>query len=139
MFIPKKNRVAIYAYLFKEGVCVVKKDTALPTHPEIEGVSNLEVMMLMKSLNSRELVRTTFSWQYSYCYLTETGVEYLRGYLALPEEIKPATLMKSANKPEAREREAEGARGGKFDRDAPRGDRDGYRKEGGFGRGGSGF
>ena len=33
MFIPKKNRIAIYSYLFKEGVCVVKKDSALPTHP----------------------------------------------------------------------------------------------------------
>lgn len=33
MFIPKENRVATFAYLFKEGVLVVKKDTRSPTHP----------------------------------------------------------------------------------------------------------
>ncbi|GMH91915.1 hypothetical protein TrVE_jg976 [Triparma verrucosa] len=146
MFIPKKNRIAVYSYLFKEGVCVVKKDSAQKTHPEIEGVSNLEVMMLMKSLASRGLVRVTFSWQHSYCYLTTesedeslTGLDYLRTYLALPAEIVPATMKKAAARPGARPEEE----GGKdFGGDKPSfrgGDREYRGREGGFGRGGGGF
>lgn len=40
---PKKNRVAIYEYLFKEGVLVAKKDFTAPKHPEID-VPNLHVI-----------------------------------------------------------------------------------------------
>ncbi|GMI48041.1 hypothetical protein TrCOL_g4815 [Triparma columacea] len=150
MFIPKANRIAVYSYLFKEGVCVVKKDSALPTHPEIEGVTNLEVMMLMKSLASKGLIRITFSWQHNYCYLitenedgSQTGLDYLRTYLALPAEIVPATMKKQAARPGARPEEE----GKKFGGDGPAsfrgGDRE-YRgreggREGGFGRGGGGF
>ena len=43
MLMPKKNRVAIYEYLFKEGVLVAKKDFSLPKHPEI-AVPNLHVI-----------------------------------------------------------------------------------------------
>jgi small subunit ribosomal protein S10e len=152
MFIPKKNRIAVYSYLFKEGVCVVKKDSAQPTHPEIEGVSNLEVMMLMKSLASRGLVRVTFSWQHNYCYLTTesedeslTGLDYLRTYLALPAEIVPATMKKAAARPGARPEEEGGKQ---FGGDKPsfrggdreyRGQREGGGRDGGFGRGGGGF
>ena len=125
MFIPKQHRIATFSYLFKEGVCVVKKDTASPTHPHIEGPTNLEVLMLMKSLESRGYVRITFSWQYNYCYLTEEGIEYLREYLALPAEIVPATHKKQASRPEGRDRE-ESERPAAF-----RGD-----YGGGFGRGG---
>ena len=135
MFIPKANRIATFSYLFKEGVCVVKKDTISPTHPHIEGPTNLEVLMLMKSLESRGYVRITFSWQYNYCYLTDEGIEYLREYLALPAEIVPATHKKNAGRPEGRDRE-------EMERPAFRGgdrggDRSDYRpREGGFGRGG---
>lgn len=51
--------------------------------------------MLMKSLESRGFIKITFNWQYNYCYLTETGIEYLRTYLALPTEIVPNTHKKS--------------------------------------------
>ena len=44
MLIPKKNRIAIYEYLFKEGVLVAKKDNNAPKHPDIEGVPNLQVV-----------------------------------------------------------------------------------------------
>ena len=88
---PKKNRVAIYSQLFKDGVCVVKKDPSLKQHTEIE-VPNLHVMQTMKSLKSRDYVRETFSWQYYYYYLTDEGIEYLRAYLNLPSNIKPTTL-----------------------------------------------
>jgi small subunit ribosomal protein S10e len=138
MFIPKENRVATFAYLFKEGVLVVKKDTRSPTHPHIEGPTNLEVLMLMKSLESREFVRITFSWQYNYCYLTDKGIDYLRQYLALPAEIVPATHKKTASRPAMHDTEKFGS----DDRPAFRGDRDGDRDYrgarggGGFGRGG---
>lgn len=48
MLIPKKNRVAIYEYLFKEGVMVAKKDFNLPEHPELEGIPNLHVIKAMQ-------------------------------------------------------------------------------------------
>lgn len=133
MFIPKASRVATFSYLFKEGVVVVKKDTRSAEHPQIEGPSNLEVLMLMKSLESRGYVRVTFSWQYNYCYLTEEGIEYLRTYLALPAEVVPATHKKTASRPDGRDREENQDRPPAF----RRGDRDGGRP-GGFGRGGGG-
>ena len=135
MFIPKANRVAVFSYLFREGVLVVKKDTVTPTHPHIEGVTNLEVMNLIKSLNSRGYIRTTFSWQHNYCYLTEEGIEYLRGYLALPAEIVPATHKKQASRPEGRERD-EDKFGGEGRPAFRGGDREYRSREGGFGRGG---
>lgn len=87
MLMPKKNRVAIYSQLFKDGVAVVKKDPMMKKHGEID-VPNLHVMNVMKSLKSREYVRETFSWQYYYYYLTDEGIEYLRGFLNLPSTIK---------------------------------------------------
>uniref|UniRef100_A0A8D1CTJ2 Plectin/eS10 N-terminal domain-containing protein n=1 Tax=Sus scrofa TaxID=9823 RepID=A0A8D1CTJ2_PIG len=123
MFIQKKNRLAVYSYLFKEGVLVAKKDFFKPKHDKIEDVPNLEVLALMKSMKSRGLVRETFNWQYFYWYLTAEGIEYLREYLHLPEEIVPATLKKSASRPArpgpAPGGEREGGRGGGYggDRD----------------------
>jgi small subunit ribosomal protein S10e len=140
MFIPKEHRIAVFSYLFKEGVLVVKKDTKMAAHPNIEGPSNLEVLMLVKSLESRKLVRVTFNWQYNYAYLTDEGIEYLRQYLALPAEIVPATHRKQASRPESRDREEDkfGAGGAGGGRPAFRGGDREYRGrgEGGFGRGG---
>ena len=45
----------------------------------------------MKSFTSKGYTRETFNWQYHYFYLTPTGIEYLRQYLALPADIVPAT------------------------------------------------
>ena len=143
MFIPKEHRVATFAYLFKEGVLVVKKDTKSATHPEIEGPSNLEVLNLMKSLTSRGHVKTTFSWQYNYCYLTDSGVEYLRNYLALPAEIVPNTHKQSTGQRPAAHDMSGGERGG--DRGERGGDRGAFRDRGGdrdyraAGGGGGGF
>lgn len=58
MLIPKKNRIAIYEYLFKEGVMVAKKDFNLAKHPDIEGVPNLEVIkaaLVWKSVIARTI------------------------------------------------------------------------------------
>jgi small subunit ribosomal protein S10e len=137
MFIPKESRIAVFSYLFKEGVCVVRKDTRSQTHTQIEGPTNLEILMLMKSLESRGFVRITFSWQYNYCYLTDEGIEYLRTYLALPAEIIPNTHKKQASRPDMRDREEDKYAGG---RPAFRGGDREYRGRegggGGFGRGG---
>mmetsp|Transcript_8448 Transcript_8448/g.14933 ORF Transcript_8448/g.14933 Transcript_8448/m.14933 type:complete len:159 (+) Transcript_8448:51-527(+) len=144
MLLPKKNRVAVYSHLFKEGVLVAKKDTTKPKHDEID-VPNLEVMFVMRSLKSRGYVRETFCWQWFYYYLTDEGIDYLREYLHLPEEIVPQTHKKQTV---AAARPA-GAGGRYGDRDGGRYGKDGgagrdfnprYQGErsGGFGRGGGG-
>lgn len=51
MLMPKKNRVQIYEYLFKEGVMVAKKDFHLPKHPELETIPNLQVIKAMQVRN----------------------------------------------------------------------------------------
>ncbi|KAL0481951.1 ribosomal protein S10 [Acrasis kona] len=96
MIIPKKQRIEVYQYLFKEGVIVAKKDTQLKSHPEITGVPNLSVMLLMKGFASKGLVRENFAWRHFYWYLTNEGINYLREYLHLPQTIVPATLLKTA-------------------------------------------
>merc|ERR1712188_10586 len=136
MIIPKKNRVAIYENLFKDGVMVAIKDYNLPKHNELEKVKNLEVIKAMTSLKSRGYVRENFAWRHYYWYLTNEGIQYLRDYLHLPPEIVPATLRKAA-KPG-------GDRAGNWNKDQrgpggpPRGDggdRDAYRRDGGGGGG----
>ena len=136
MFIPKANRIAVFKYLFSEGVLVVKKDTRSSTHPHIEGPTNLEVLMLVKSLQSKGYVRVTYNWLYNYVYLTAEGIEYLRSYLALPAEMVPATHKKTSTS-SGRERGDDGKFGGEG-RPAFRGggDREYRSRDGGIGRGG---
>ena len=131
MFIRRKERVATYAYLFKEGVCVIKKDFMLPEHPEIAGVRNLEVMALLKSLRSRGFVRETYNWCYYYYYLTNEGIEHLRAFLNLPDEVVPETLNKAAARParEGEEQRGEGDYGDKRRGGDRGGDRGGYRRD----------
>ena len=95
---------------------------------------NPQVIKLMQSFTSKELVKEQFSWRYYYWYLTNEGIEYLREYLNLSADVVPNTLKKSTRPPPpplADERAPRGDRG-------PRGGREGYRSErpGGFGRGG---
>ena len=80
-------------FLLSEGVCYAKKDYNLAKHPDID-VPNLQVIKLMQSFKSKEYVRETFAWMHYYWYLTNEGIEFLRGYLNLPSEIVPATLKK---------------------------------------------
>lgn len=77
--------------------------------------------------------------QWFYYFLTDSGVEYLRQYLYLEENVVPATLKKPAKPSGVREGAGDrgfgGGRGGfgrgGFDKEG------GYRREGGF-RGGFG-
>jgi small subunit ribosomal protein S10e len=106
------------------------KDFYKAKHDDVD-VPNLEVIKLMQSLESRGYVKTTFNWQWYYWYLTDSGIEYLRGFLHLPAEVVPETHKKPA--PRAGARQTEGDRPERGDRDRRGGDR------GGFGRGRGGF
>lgn len=102
---------------------VAKKDYDAPKHQDID-VPNLQVIKALQSMTSKGLVNTRFSWQYYYYYLTNEGIEYLRGYLGLPAEIVPRTFIKtqkSTSRP--------GARDERPPRGGPREDRD-YRRRG---------
>merc|ERR1712212_803619 len=145
MIISKKNRVAIYENLFKDGVMVAIKDFNAPKHKALESVPNLQVIKAMLSLKSRGYVRENFAWRHYYWYLTNEGIQYLRDYLHLPPEIVPATLRKAA-KPSDRagygNRRDERGPGGP-PRGGDGGDRDSYRREGApggapFDKGGAG-
>lgn len=95
MFMPKAHRVAIYEYLFKEGVLVAEKDFYAAKHGELENIPNLHVIKTMQSLKSRNFVKEQFAWRHYYWYLTNEGIEYLRSYLHLPPEIVPSTLKRA--------------------------------------------
>jgi small subunit ribosomal protein S10e len=77
---------------------VAKKDVNAPKHHEID-VPNLQVIKLMQSLVSKGYVRVQFNWKWFYWFLTNEGIEYLRVYLHLPEDIVPATLKKPKTAP----------------------------------------
>ncbi|CAG8646325.1 2040_t:CDS:2, partial [Funneliformis mosseae] len=126
MLIPKKNRKSIYESLFKEGVLVAKKDFNAPKHTDID-VPNLHVIKACQSLNSKGYVKTQFSWQYYYYSLTDKGIEYLREYLHLPQEIVPATFKKQA-RPAGRSRPEGEGREGSYRPPGSRGDRGEYRR-----------
>eukprot|EP00993_Chasmostoma_nieuportense_P004564 NODE_5226_length_682_cov_1695.515315_g5063_i0.p1 GENE.NODE_5226_length_682_cov_1695.515315_g5063_i0~~NODE_5226_length_682_cov_1695.515315_g5063_i0.p1 ORF type:complete len:153 (-),score=21.31 NODE_5226_length_682_cov_1695.515315_g5063_i0:150-608(-) len=93
MLILKKNRELIYRYLFKEGVMVAKKEPR-GKHPKID-VPNIEVIQLMRSFHSKNLVKEQYAWRHYYWFLTNEGIEFLREYLNLPAEIVPSTLKKT--------------------------------------------
>ncbi|XP_072598075.1 small ribosomal subunit protein eS10-like [Vulpes vulpes] len=96
MLMPKKNQIAIYELLFKEGVIVAKN---LPKHPELadKNVPNLHIMKAMQSLKSRHYVKEQFTWRHFFWYLTNESVQYLHDYLHLPPppQTVPATLHRS--------------------------------------------
>uniref|UniRef100_D1FQ18 40S ribosomal protein S10 n=1 Tax=Simulium nigrimanum TaxID=683695 RepID=D1FQ18_SIMNI len=133
MFMPKAHRIAIYEYLFKEGVLVAHKDFYAPKHQDLESIPNLHVIKTMQSLKSRNYVKERFAWRHYYWYLTNEGIEYLRTLLHLPTEIVPATLKRAQRSETARPRAAQAPRG-----DGPRGgeDRSAYRRAPGGGAGG---
>ncbi|KAG7215313.1 hypothetical protein INR49_022617, partial [Caranx melampygus] len=108
MLMPKKNRIAIYEPLFKEGVMVAKKDVHLAKHPELadKNVPNInggktskgsEISVLNgtvsesydPSLKSCGHVKEQFAWHHFYWYLTSEGIQYLRDFLYLPLRSRP--------------------------------------------------
>uniref|UniRef100_A0A2K5LJA8 Small ribosomal subunit protein eS10 n=1 Tax=Cercocebus atys TaxID=9531 RepID=A0A2K5LJA8_CERAT len=129
VLMPKKNRIAIYELLFKEGVMVAKKDVHMPKHPELadKNVPNLHVMKAMQSLKSGGYVKEQFAWRHFYWYLTNEGIQYICDYLHLPPETVPATLRHG--RPETGRPQPKGLEGerparltrGEADRDTYRG------------------
>ncbi|KAG7257088.1 hypothetical protein CRUP_010961 [Coryphaenoides rupestris] len=114
MLMPKKNRIAIYELLFKEGVMVAKKDVHLAKHPELADKNE------------------QFAWRHFYWYLTNEGIQYLRDFLHLPPEIVPATLRRQTRPETARPRPKAGA---DKKAEAGAGSATEFQFRGGFGRG----
>ena len=105
MLMPNKDRLAIFEYLFKEGVMVAEKDYhPKRVHPALQKVPNLHVIKALQSLKSKGYVKEQFSWRHYYWYLTNEGINYLREFLHLPAEIVPSTLKRPV-KPENQRRD----------------------------------
>eukprot|EP00928_Gymnodinium_smaydae_P081896 TRINITY_DN6532_c0_g4_i1.p2 TRINITY_DN6532_c0_g4~~TRINITY_DN6532_c0_g4_i1.p2 ORF type:complete len:126 (+),score=28.51 TRINITY_DN6532_c0_g4_i1:171-548(+) len=94
VLIPKKTRKAIMEHLFKEGVMCVKNDPNAHRHNELEDIPNLHVMMVLRSLCSRNYLTEKFNWQWHYYFLTNEGIDYLREVLHLPAQVCPSTFTK---------------------------------------------
>ena len=62
VLVSREEKRAIFSYLLKEGVIVVKKDSYLKSHNNIEGIANLKVQMIVKSLKSQGFLQEVFSW-----------------------------------------------------------------------------
>ena len=88
VLVSRESRRAIFEYLLREGVCVVKKDAYLPTHQQITSVANLHVMMVVKSLKSRGYLNEVYTWGWNYYFLTNAGVKFLIQELGLPADCK---------------------------------------------------
>jgi small subunit ribosomal protein S10e len=78
VLLGRDDKNAVYNYLLKEGVIVVKKDNKLAKHQDVRSVDNLKVMMIMRSLKSNNLVNEIFNWRWFYYNLTEKGVKAMR-------------------------------------------------------------
>ena len=53
VLVPTPVKKTVYERIFKDGVIVVKKDSKVKEHRDFNGISNLHVMMITKSLHSR--------------------------------------------------------------------------------------
>ena len=89
VLVSTKDKIKIYTYLLKEGVFCFKKDYS--SKNENLDIPNLNCFLVVRSLASRQFVTEIFSWQWHYYFLTEKGVDYLRKYLGLPDQVIPKT------------------------------------------------
>eukprot|EP01016_Furgasonia_blochmanni_P039826 TRINITY_DN4_c0_g1_i1.p2 TRINITY_DN4_c0_g1~~TRINITY_DN4_c0_g1_i1.p2 ORF type:complete len:194 (+),score=75.43 TRINITY_DN4_c0_g1_i1:128-709(+) len=135
VLISRKDKRTVFQYLLEEGVIVIKKDFALPQHPETR-VPNLHVWMMLRSLKSKGLVELVFNWRHYYYFLKKEGVEWLRGQLGIVGEVVPITHKKTNKNYRGEEAdEGEGGRGrGRRGGDRRGGDRRGGPRRG-YGRG----
>ncbi len=107
----RDQRRAVYEYLMKEGVVVVKKDAYLPKHQHITEVPNLIVQMIVKSLKSKGYLDEVFNWQWSYYFLNEQGVKFLVRSLGLKADVVPETYRKTRMTKPAGEGKGKGEEG----------------------------
>ena len=89
VLVSKKDKIKIYLHLLNEGVFCFKKDYS--SKNENLDIPNLNCFLVVRSLASRKFVTEIFSWQWHYYFLTESGVDYLRKYLGLPDLVIPKT------------------------------------------------
>lgn len=76
-------------------------------------------------MKSRGHVKEQFAWRHYYWYLTNQGIEYLRSYLNLPDDVVPATMK---TKPAQDTRRARAAPRPDYKEGAGTSDRGDYRK-----------
>jgi len=91
VLVSRAEKRAIFTYLLKEGVIVVRKDAYLPKHQDLEGVPNLKVMMIVKSLTSQGYLQGVFNWQWNYYTVTSKGVQFLVKTLGVSANVVPST------------------------------------------------
>merc|ERR1712203_63207 len=96
-----------------QGVIVVKKDPNASRHLTLENIPNLMVMMVTRSLASRGFLDQKYTWQYSYYFLNNAGMEHLRSVLHLPASVFPVTLTKQRTRAIGANVDEGGSRGGK--------------------------
>ena len=105
---------------------VAKKDySPRMKHPEV-AVMNLYVLKALTSLKSRGYVREQYAWRHFYWCLTNEGIQYLRDFLHLPQEIVPSTLKRPARQETSRPKPRGFGEGDRGARDEMH-DRDMYR------------
>ncbi|CAD2214186.1 small subunit ribosomal protein S10e [Angomonas deanei] len=142
-YVPKPTRDDVYRFFFTEGVIACKKDR-LGTWAGTLGdktfkVPCVQIMQLMRSLKSRELIKEQFAWQHYYWTLNDAGLAYMREYLHLAVTAVPNTQKPTDVRFEkVRERGEGRGRGGRGE-GRGRGGRGEGRGRGGRGRGGRGF
>jgi small subunit ribosomal protein S10e len=88
VLVAKENRRAIFEYLLREGVIVVKKDAYMPAHQTLTQIPNLQAMMVVKSLKSKGALNEVYNWGWSYYFLKDEGITFLIKELGLPADAK---------------------------------------------------
>ena len=88
VLVAKENRRAVFEYLLREGVIVVKKDAYMPAHQTLTQVPNLQAMMIVKSLKSKGCLNEVYNWGWSYYFLKDEGIAFLIKELGLPADAK---------------------------------------------------
>ena len=88
VLVAKENRRAVFEYLLREGVIVVKKDAYQPAHQTLTQVPNLQAMMIVKSLRSKGCLNEVYNWGWSYYFLKDEGIAFLIKELGLPADAK---------------------------------------------------
>jgi len=94
VLISRENKRKVYQYLLREGVIVIKKDPGQPEHKDT-AVPNIQAMMMLRSLHSRNYVELVYNWHHYYYFVKTEGVKFLRGHLGIPEEVVPITHKKT--------------------------------------------
>ena len=84
-------KIWLWKLFITEGCMICLNDT-FHNNTILKGIPNLHIIMMMKSFESKKFVRKTYAWKHHYWFLTNEGIEYLRGYLQLPSTIVPNTL-----------------------------------------------